>query len=126
MSTYDDHGPTNREVVLEALKVGSSMHVAKELLNDPEFMIDDFMADHIRIMMKGFLYGRTPGEKIIEYPADWVQAFKLRWFPAWLLARFPARMTVHHLKFYEIYPEFKMERPPFDVRVPLITDWIGS
>lgn len=29
----------------------------------------------------------------VKYPADWVQAFKQRWFPGWLLQRYPVRMT---------------------------------
>ena len=33
----------------------------------------------------------------IEYPADWYQAFKQRWFPRWALKRTPVRMTKVHL-----------------------------
>ena len=32
-------------------------------------------------------------ELLATYPADWWHAFKARWFPGWLLARFPARYT---------------------------------
>lgn len=40
------------------------------------------------------LAGQRFPEKRIEYPADWWQAFKARWFARWMLRRWPARMTV--------------------------------
>lgn len=30
----------------------------------------------------------------IQYPEDWWQSFKSRWFPCWLEKKFPVKMTV--------------------------------
>lgn len=53
-----------------------------------------------------------------EYPADWWQHFKLRWFPAWALRRWPVRATKvheeqsHRFRTVALLPEFKYEAPP--------------
>lgn len=38
------------------------------------------------------------------YPADWWQAFKLRWFPKWARRRWPAKMS--HIKVLALFPEY--------------------
>jgi len=37
-----------------------------------------------------------------EYPSDWWSAFKLRWFPKWVLKRFPPNITILETK--ALYP----------------------
>lgn len=66
--------------------------------------------DHIRLVMGNFelqryedavlqniirgLYRFLSKEEIeAVYPTDWWQAFKERWFPYWLLRRYPVRYT---------------------------------
>jgi len=45
--------------------------------------------------------------EVVEWPADWKQAFKMRWFPAWMLGRWPVRMTRLAITFRAkaLYPE---------------------
>lgn len=40
----------------------------------------------------------------IEYPRDWWQALKARWYPAWALARWPVAMTVFDWTPSVVYP----------------------
>lgn len=52
------------------------------------------------------LHSHIYGERIrdITFPSDWWQAFKARWFPGWLLRRFPVRYQVWEVK--RLYPDF--------------------
>ena len=55
------------------------------------------------------------------YPADWWQAFKARWFPRWLLRRYPVRTATVgggwlSLDVHALFPDLK----PFDRRDQLI------
>lgn len=45
--------------------------------------------------------GRTI-DRVVEYPADWKEAFKERWFPKWLLQKFPVKYEVYDVKV--LYP----------------------
>lgn len=50
------------------------------------------------------------GERIkeISYPLDWWQAFKERWYPAFLLKKFP--VTYHRWKIDFLYPEMELRK----------------
>jgi len=51
------------------------------------------------------LVARIWGETIdiVHYPSTWWDAFKVRWFPAWLKRRFPPRFT--EIKAKALYPK---------------------
>ena len=49
------------------------------------------------LALRAEVYGRKLG----PIPADWWQSFKQRWFPKWLLRRFPVR----ELDLWAIYPQ---------------------
>lgn len=65
------------------------------------------------------------GEKLpvrtISYPATWWDAFKDRWFPVALLARWPAQFRTHTIQFAALYPTFrpKLEDYPWVPKVVL-------
>jgi hypothetical protein len=43
----------------------------------------------------------------IKYPRDWREAFKERWFPSWLLSRYPVVYKTHRIDVREIYPDYR-------------------
>ena len=50
----------------------------------------------------------------ITYPADWVQAFKERWFPKWLLKKFPVKYTTIVFDVKELYDKIALpSKDPF-------------
>lgn len=53
-----------------------------------------------------------------QWPADWWQAFKERWFPKWLKDRFPVRYEVFEIdeRRYAICPHLRLDpsRPHFE------------
>ena len=44
---------------------------------------------HIKAMFHAL---RSMRNETVSWPADWWQALKLRWFPAWLKRRYPVKM----------------------------------
>lgn len=66
-----------------------------------------FAADEILINIKYAIYGEKLNVEYISYPQDWWEGFKERWFPTWLLERYPVKYTVHTIKFMVQYPEFR-------------------
>jgi len=52
--------------------------------------------ENVMISLSSYIIGLEDHEiKIHErWPADWWQAFRERWFPSWILARFPVKYVV--------------------------------
>jgi len=86
-------------VTLEKIKVAAQTQISERLLDDS--LVDaELIARHVvhnfELSLHGYLYGKRIKSIDIEYPTTWWDAFKLRWFPGWLLARYPADMTRVH------------------------------
>ena len=45
--------------------------------------------------------------KTVQYPADWWEALKARWFPAWALRRWPVRLRVETFDMKAIWQRFQ-------------------
>lgn len=43
--------------------------------------------------------------EVVEFPRDWWQAFRQRWFPRWALVRWPVRLCRVELRADAVYPE---------------------
>ncbi len=54
--------------------------------------------------MATFLLSREVTFVEARYPANWVQAVKARWAPAWVLKRWPVREIVKRLSIHDTYP----------------------
>ena len=67
--------------------------------------------------MKRVLYLKVMGEKLetFSFPTTWVDAVKARWFPGWLLRRYPASYT--KIDITALYP--KLSLPDEDYRFTL-------
>ena len=53
--------------------------------------------------------GLTLEDKVIKYPKTWWDAFKERWFPDWLKARFPVTYKVHEFRADALYPNLAVQ-----------------
>lgn len=71
-----------------SVQVESSHHVAFRMKS----LVLRFTAECIALVKKGH---RIDIDE--EWPADWWQAFKARWFPAWALRRWPVKMREVHV-----------------------------
>ena len=73
----------------------------------------DILADHLVLTMRRELWCQHPGPGCIEikYPETWWQHFKLRWFPKWLLKRFPVVYEIRKVDVQVIYPTLNIAWP---------------
>lgn len=69
---------------------------------------EDFIRNLLTAQLSGYLWGEPGPSRTIKYPADWWSAFKLRWFPAWLLTHHPAQYQCHEINLTTLYPLFRI------------------
>lgn len=103
------------EIILERIKLNFTNSFTSEQLIAAEALFAqtdrDFMQNTFTAIVRGYLYGEPGPVKIISYPADWVQAFKQRWFPAWAQRRWPVRLITTTINMMTLYPEFRISMP---------------
>lgn len=61
----------------------------------------------IHHILRAFLASEKAGIHTVRYPLDWWQHFKVRWFPRWLLSRYPAKYRTEEFEFGVLYPNFR-------------------
>ena len=108
-----------RQVKLEKIKFGLQ-EIVSECFIDSSVTIDQEI-NMYRIRLRGFLYGESVEKHTIKYPKDWWQALRERWFPRWVLNRWPVRYTVHHIDLVAVYRKFRPSLPNEDYRI-----WINK
>lgn len=62
------------------------------------------MIDGLVVTLAGYLASHPVKEVHIQYPADWWEAVKDRWFPAWARVWCPVRYTTHHYDARFVFP----------------------
>ena len=100
------------ETILNAIKLRWGHSVSKELLEDALRrgklnVYLDYVFDMLEFELNGFIWGQKTEPQEIIYPRDWWQAFKARWFPEWLLKKYPVVFIEHVISFNVLYPDFK-------------------
>jgi len=73
---------------------------------DPDVVADAWVAE-----VHAYIWAEDMGRYEMQYPADWWQAFKERWLPAWAKARWPVKWTVEVVDIKALYPNFKYAVP---------------
>lgn len=58
---------------------------------------------------------RHPEKTVVRYPADWWEAVKERFAPAWFLNRYPVRFTEVTATLDEMYPHLSQSIPKEEV-----------
>ena len=120
-----------KTIELERLKYAIQQVVTNECLRDiaEVKIIEDYLMDSIRILICDLVWGEhvTEEHREVEYPADWWQAFKERWFPAWLIERYPVKYHTERIEVrwtYKAYPNFRPPPGPGNnrYRIPYMDD----
>jgi hypothetical protein len=107
MKTLSTH-----EVELERIKIGLVEKLSYTALHDLSVSVnDDFFTNLVSVQIKGYIWGERGKSETIKYPKNWREAFKERWFPAWLLRRYPVVYRVHEINTTTLYPNFKISVP---------------
>ena len=67
-------------------------------------LMDDWMNDMLTISLKQRIFGKQILYEEFSYPADWKEAFKERWLPAWAKKRWPVRYKKKVFDVRELVP----------------------
>jgi len=101
-----------KQIVFERLPVSY-----RQLIKETEF--ERMTEFHISEMFNGMLIGiisyivaEKTGEAMIRYPVDWWQAFKYRWFPNFILKKWPVIFKEHYIKTFATAPCFPKVMTP--------------
>lgn len=102
-------------------------YVIMSTLSDNFFNVDsinfqkhaDFIANSIIIQARCHIYGSVLTENHYKYPSNWKEALKERFFPKWLLLKFPVKYTNQTLELLELYPKLsnKIEKGIPNIRM---------
>lgn len=91
-------------VTLDVEKFVTAMSLSDELLADTHFDVYQMVTHHVVRSWREILSQKL--DKIeADYPTDWWEAVKARWFPRWALRRWPVRMTHIELVAQALYPD---------------------
>jgi len=106
-----DRVPIERRL-LEKVRISVENEVPRETLIDMTVeCIEDRIVGRFRYQLRGYLWGERIGKQSCEWPADWWQHFKQRWFPRWALRRWPVMMARRDFVAKALYPDYKAFSP---------------
>ena len=104
--------PNISTIELERFTIAAEMYLSEQLAES--FAISPETSVHLDnlspyfgqlvLQIKQSVYGRDLDTRTVRYPADWWQAFKARWFPAWAKERWPVKETVVTWTARELFP----------------------
>ena len=116
MKILPEHHNNIKDVILQKFDYAISTridldHMYYGNINSKAYIVDG-ICNNMILQINGFVWGeKGVKSKVIEHPKDWKEAFKERWFPNFLLKRFPVVYTIHELSFDLMYPNFKSNIP---------------
>lgn len=95
------------EVQLDLIKMSARQMFSDVFVSDAK---TDFLQTALFDIHELFVSGKVYGQKSlteydIKYPADWLEAVKERFAPAWYLKRHPVKYTRHHITVDAVYPD---------------------
>ncbi len=104
----------NREDITLQLKLLAQSVALDEKLLGCNIDVDSYMSAVSREVVANFklaIFGSTLKTETVEYPKTWWDAFKQRWYPVWLLDKYPADIVKVTFSAEELYPYLKFSLP---------------
>lgn len=95
-------------VTLDRIRMNLMQRLSRQFL-DGSLRVEtdiEIMTDMIVLRVSGDLLGERVGERSCRWPADWWQAFKARWAPAWVRRRWPVQYATFTVTTTAVYPDF--------------------
>jgi hypothetical protein len=104
--------------LLEKLRMSLQVALTEEaLLNDPLVNMEWVsISRHVILNISGYIWSEKLGVDTVRWPADWWQAFKERWYPAWAKRRWPVRYNTHTVDIRAAYPTLRPSLPQYPFR----------
>jgi len=100
------------EVNLDKLKVGLLVSLDPYLVDTSVEYVESVVG-HITAKVRGYVWAEDDAVQrfVRKYPADWWQAFRERWFPRFVLNRWPVVYQELAVAVRAIYPDFRPAIP---------------
>lgn len=98
-------------LTLEKLKYHGELYLSNEFVEGIRVSIEAldqrlaYFAEGFVLKMVREVWASPAAEHVVEFPADWWQAFRQRWLPAWWLRRHPVAMKRAVLTAKHLYPK---------------------
>lgn len=102
---------SENEMTLTKWRLGALRVLPGFTATATDLMTDEYI-DGVLLELRGYIMAQHVGN--VAYPADWWQAFKLRWLPEWVLRRWPPRFI--SIDVAAVFPEYAP--PPLDLVGP--------
>lgn len=110
-------------VTLTATTVLLRTHIDRHALASVRQAKAEAYLDHITGQMVAQLAARVATEELesksASWPATWWDAVKQRWFPAWLLRRYPVRMESVRIEARALFPTVELPEHPRFIQIAL-------
>lgn len=84
----------DNQILLEKYKISLDTAISDDLLDAHASYYQDCILDEVRFNLTGYLRAQHLDTSELKYPSGWWEAFKERWFPRWLLRKYPVKYTV--------------------------------
>ena len=105
---------TELENMMFAVMAGIPKKLAEDFAQDAKIgwsLMDDWTQDMLTISIRQRIFGKQVLHDVISYPANWKEAFKERWYPAWAKDKWPVRYATKTFDVRELVPS--LSRPGF-------------
>ena len=99
------------EVVLDKIKVAAMQTLSPDFMDAAISQMPDLIGNRLALQLNAYVFGEKGDDLVIDYPRDWWEAFKNRWFPRWALRRWPVMYTRHRITPQTIYQNLKISLP---------------
>jgi hypothetical protein len=109
--------PLFSEVILHRLPISAQQKISAELLLRNSRLIQERIGPDLLLRMVSMVWADEPKQVAVEFPADWWQHFKQRWFPKWALKRWPVKMARKVMEAQHYYPQLPQTAPETMARI---------
>lgn len=100
-----------RQINLQAVQAAVARYIPKESFEgatlDAEWCYD---IDAMAVRLKRYVMSERLADETVSWPATWWDAVKERWFPDWLLRRYPVEYKHADFTIYRGYPDIMPEK----------------
>lgn len=98
------------KVMLERFKFHMQHEFTQEAMDDGIFTMEviNRIAQNMAFRVRADIFGHKLDQIVWKVPANWKESVKERFFPKWLLKRYPVRMQVFRIDPLVLYPQIKL------------------
>lgn len=105
------------EIELEPLRYVAQAMASRLMLHNVELdQYWEYQMDHLVTALHAKVWAQEVDTAATRHPRDWWEAFKERWFPAFLLVRWPVKYAEFDVRAMRVYPEMAIPRQPSVVK----------